>query len=156
MIDKDRAASLVGRELSADALVIATDVPGIALGFGTPAAHWLREARVSELSAALARGEFGAGSMAPKVEAAIEFVRTTHRRAIVTESSAVERALDGKAGTVVRPARGPADFLWGLVGGRPDPRLAQRHSRTAWPASGGPRVPREGHGDGPNAAAGAS
>jgi carbamate kinase len=103
VIDKDRTASLVGRELGVDALVIATDVPGIALEFGTPNARWLREARVSELKSALANGEFGEGSMAPKVEAAIDFVAKTRRRAIVTEASAVERALAGQAGTLVRP-----------------------------------------------------
>ncbi|HEV2166322.1 MAG TPA: carbamate kinase [Thermoplasmata archaeon] len=103
VIDKDRAASLVARELGVDALVIATDVPGIALGFGTAATRWLRRTRVSELTDALARGEFGEGSMAPKVEAAIEFVRATGRRAVVTESSTVERALRGKAGTLVSP-----------------------------------------------------
>jgi carbamate kinase len=101
VIDKDLAAALVARQLNADVLVIATDVPGIALGFRSASPVWLRKASLRQLGAAAARGEFDPGSMGPKVEAVTEFVRRTGRVAIVTEVSSLVRALDGGAGTTV-------------------------------------------------------
>jgi carbamate kinase len=53
----------------------------------------------------LQRGEFPAGSMGPKIEAAVEYVEATGRRALITDIEHLEAALRGEAGTVVRPDR---------------------------------------------------
>lgn len=103
VIDKDLAAGIVARQLEADVLLIATDVPGIALGFGTGHPHWLRKIAAGELAEAAERGEFGEGTMAPKAEAAREFVEHTGRPAIITDATSIGRALDGRAGTRVVP-----------------------------------------------------
>ncbi|HEV2520686.1 MAG TPA: carbamate kinase [Thermoplasmata archaeon] len=103
VIDKDRAAALVARNLRADVLLIATDVRGAALGFGGKSPQWIGKTDPAELSRAFARGEFGSGSMAPKVEAAIEFVRRTRRTAIIAGSRSIGAALAGRSGTIIRP-----------------------------------------------------
>jgi carbamate kinase len=104
VIDKDLAAGIVARQLKADVLLIVTDVPGIALGFGSRHPRWLRKVRVAELREAAARGEFGEGTMAPKVEAARGFVERTGRPAIITDAPSIGRALNGRAGTRVVPS----------------------------------------------------
>ena len=104
VIDKDRAAALVARELDCAALVIVTDVPGAAVGFGRPGQRWLRDVSAAELGAHLRAGEFGSGSMGPKVEAVLEFVRRGGREAVITDLRSLSRALAGRAGTRVRSA----------------------------------------------------
>jgi carbamate kinase len=102
VIDKDRAAAVVGRALDAETLVIVTDVPGIAVGFGKSWERWLGEVSSAELGRYLANGEFGEGSMAPKVAAILEFLRQGGRRGIVCDIPSMRRAMRGEAGTRVR------------------------------------------------------
>jgi carbamate kinase len=106
VIDKDRAAALVAHELDCASLVIVTDVPGAAVGFGRPDRRWLRDVSADELRRLLRAGEFGAGSMGPKVEAVLEFVERGGREALITDLGSLARALDGHAGTRVRAAHG--------------------------------------------------
>jgi carbamate kinase len=107
VIDKDRAAALVARELDCATLVIVTDVPGAALGFGRPAPRWLRDVSADELARYLRAGEFGSGSMGPKVEAVLEFVHRGGREAVITDLGSLTRALAGRAGTRVRSTARP-------------------------------------------------
>ena len=104
VIDKDLAASLVGRELHLDTLAIVTDVPGAAVNFGKKSERWLGDVTVEELSALSRRGEFAAGSMGPKVDAGLEFLRGGGRRFLITDIPSLSRALGGEAGTRVRRA----------------------------------------------------
>jgi carbamate kinase len=97
VIDKDRASSLLARELDADRLVILTEVPAVYRGFGTEAQEELRELGADEAEALT--GELAAGSMRPKVEAAVEFTRATGHQALITSPAALGAALDGEAGT---------------------------------------------------------
>jgi carbamate kinase len=97
VIDKDRATSLLARELGADRLVILTEVPAVYRGFGTDAQEELRDLRSAE--AAKLVPELAAGSMRPKVEAAIEFARATGHEALITSPSSLATALAGEAGT---------------------------------------------------------
>jgi carbamate kinase len=97
VIDKDHASSLLARELDADRLVILTEVPAVYRGFGTDAQEALRVLGVDEASALAA--ELAAGSMRPKVEAAVEFVRATGHDALITSPEALGAALKGEAGT---------------------------------------------------------
>ena len=67
VVDKDSTAALVGKDLRAHTLVIVTDVPGAAVGFGHPWERWLGEVSREELAEFERRGEFAEGSMGPKV-----------------------------------------------------------------------------------------
>jgi len=101
VIDKDLAASLVGRELGVDTLAIVTDVPGAAIAFGKRGERWLTQVTRRELAGYLERGEFGEGSMGPKVAAGLEFLGGGGRRFIITDIPSLARALRGEAGTRV-------------------------------------------------------
>ena len=97
VIDKDRASSLLARELGADRLVILTEVDAVFRGFGTDKQQELRELSVDEAEALLP--ELAAGSMRPKVEASIAFVRATGHAALITSPAALGEAIEGRAGT---------------------------------------------------------
>jgi len=99
IVDKDLASALLARELEADLLVLATDVDGVYLGFGRPGARKLERTAPSELR----RYQFPAGSMAPKVEAACDFVERTGRRAAIGALAEIEAIVEGRAGTIVEP-----------------------------------------------------
>jgi len=101
VIDKDRASSLLARELDADRLVILTEVPAVYRGFGTAEHHELREVGADE-AGALVPG-LAAGSMRPKVESAVEFARATGHEALITSPAALAEALEGRAGTRITP-----------------------------------------------------
>ncbi len=101
VIDKDRTAALVAYALAADTLAIVTDVPGAAIGFGSPRPTWLGAVDPATLGGYLRRGEFGEGSMAPKIEAGLAFLRRGGRRFVVTDIPSLPAALAGRAGTRV-------------------------------------------------------
>jgi carbamate kinase len=109
VIDKDLTAALLARELDAGTLVIATDVPHVLVGYGTPAARPLGRVTSAELRAHAAAGEFARGSMGPKVEAALRFVEGgAHgpgptRRAVITSLEHIADAVTSDdAGTVLQ------------------------------------------------------
>ncbi|WP_053202309.1 carbamate kinase [Jiangella muralis] len=107
VIDKDLGAALLGRALGAEALVIATDVDGAVLGFGTPDERPVGTVDVATLRGYAAQGHFASGSMGPKVEAACRFVEQGGRRAVITTLTRIAdavRADTGGAGTTVLPA----------------------------------------------------
>jgi len=79
VIDKDHAAAVLGGEIGAEALLILTNVEGAYRGFGTPAQELLRQLTVDQAEALLRAGEFGTGSMGPKIEAALAFIRAGGR-----------------------------------------------------------------------------
>lgn len=105
VIDKDLTAAVLARAVAADALVIATDVEHAVVGYGTPAARPLGRVPLAELEAYAASGEFASGSMGPKVEAALRFVRGGGSMAIITALDRIADALTGDAGTVVQQAQ---------------------------------------------------
>jgi carbamate kinase len=101
VIDKDLTAALLARELDADLLVIATDVPHVMVGFGTPSARPLHRITRAELRELAAAGQFARGSMGPKVEAALRFVDAGGARAVITSLEHIADAVAGDdAGTV--------------------------------------------------------
>lgn len=104
VIDKDRTAALLGTEIKADTLAIVTDVSAAAIAFRTPREKRLGRVGADEMAGYLAAGEFGKGSMGPKVEAALAFLKGGGRRAIITDSPSLGSALEGKAGTIVESA----------------------------------------------------
>lgn len=103
VIDKDKAGSLLAIEIEADLFLISTAVEKVALRYGKPDVQWLDRMTVEEAERWLAEGHFAAGSMKPKVEGAIRFVRATGRRALITDPPNLTRALEGQTGTWVVP-----------------------------------------------------
>jgi len=97
VIDKDRASALLARELEADRFVILTEVPAVYRDFGTDAQEELRTLSVAEAEALV--HELAAGSMQPKVEACVDFVRATGNEALITSPASLADALAGDSGT---------------------------------------------------------
>lgn len=97
VIDKDRSAALLARELGADALLLLTDVPNVERNHGTKLAHPIDEAAVGELDPS----EFAAGSMRPKIEAACDFAVATGGLAAIGALADASEILAGRAGTRV-------------------------------------------------------
>lgn len=103
VVDKDRAAEILARDIGADILLILTDVDGAYRAFGTPEQELLRRLTVSEADRLYRSGEFGKGSMGPKVEAAIGFVRNGGVRAHIARLDQGLAAVHGEAGTMIVP-----------------------------------------------------
>ena len=100
VIDKDLASALLAEQLDADLLVIATDVDGVYIGWGTPVQERLGRVTPDEL----AGQEFAAGSMGPKVEAACGFAHATGREAVIGALTDIADIVGGTAGTRVATA----------------------------------------------------
>jgi len=101
VVDKDLAAAVLARDLGASLLMILTDVDGVFLDYGKPTQRMLESLTLAEAARLDAAGAFGAGSMAPKVRAAADFVRRTGGRAIITELARGREAVRGAAGTTI-------------------------------------------------------
>lgn len=99
VIDKDRATGLLARNIDADLYIMATDVDGVYLDWGKPTQRRITQVTADELL----QHNFAAGSMGPKVEAAIEFVRQTGKRAAIGSLPDIELIVAGKAGTNIVP-----------------------------------------------------
>lgn len=108
VIDKDRAAARVAEDLAVETLAIVTDVRGAALGYGSSHPRWLGRVDLPELVRYWHDGEFGEGSMGPKVEAGIRFLRRGGHRFIITDIAHLSEALAGRAGTRVTTGRSPS------------------------------------------------
>ncbi len=102
VVDKDRAAAILAADLEAELLMILTSVDAVYRDWGTAAAAPIRRLPVGAAEALLRSGVLAAGSMRPKVEAAVQFVRDGHgRRAIIAELKAGPAALRGEMGTTI-------------------------------------------------------
>lgn len=102
VIDKDRTTGLLARHLEAPTLVILTAVENACIDFGKADEQRLERITADEAERHLTAGEFGAGSMAPKVETAIDFIRRSPHddaTAIIAHVNRFADALDGKSGT---------------------------------------------------------
>jgi carbamate kinase len=102
VIDKDYASALLAASLGAELLIISTAVEKVALNFGKPDERWLDTMTVSEAKQYLAEGtHFAKGSMAPKIQACINFLEQGGRQAIITNPANISRALRGETGTSI-------------------------------------------------------
>jgi carbamate kinase len=101
VVDKDLAAAVLARELDAELLLILTDVDAVYTGWGTPAQKPLDRISVADAERLDRDGALGEGSMAPKVRAAVQFVRATGGRAVITALSRGLDAVQGRAGTTI-------------------------------------------------------
>jgi carbamate kinase len=98
VIDKDYASALLARDIGADLFVMATDVDGVYLDWGTPDSRLIREST----PAGLKTFTFPPGSMGPKVEAACQFVEATGKRAAIGALGEIQAIVAGNAGTQVK------------------------------------------------------
>jgi carbamate kinase len=102
VIDKDRASALLARVLGADQLLLLTDVDAVYRDWGGPGECAIGEAGAGDLDPA----DFDAGSMRPKLEAAIGFASETGRKAVIGRLDDAGAMLTGQAGTTIVPDRG--------------------------------------------------
>lgn len=101
VIDKDFSAELLAEQVDADVLMILTEVENVSINFGKPDEQKLEHVSLAEAARYVEEGHFPAGSMLPKVEAAMKFIRAfPHKKAIITSLDKAVDALDGKTGTV--------------------------------------------------------
>jgi carbamate kinase len=135
VIDQDLASELLAEHVGADLFLLATDVDGVYLRWGTPEQRRLRHVTPGEL----ASYQFAAGSMGPKAEAAARFALRTGRRAAIGSPADILQIVAGQAGTEVvtpaergslRPAAGGAAVIAGMHAG-------QATRRTTWSSPGG-------------------
>jgi len=103
VVDKDRAAAILGREIGADTLLILTDVDGVYENWGTDRARRIPELSISQAEQLVAGESLGAGSMRPKLQAALEFLASGGKKAIIAALEDGPAALAGEAGTMIRP-----------------------------------------------------
>jgi len=103
VIDKDRATELLARELEADLYIMATDVDGVYEHWGTDRARRIPELSREQAERLVAGESLGAGSMRPKLEAALHFLDTGGEMAIIAALEDGPAALAGRAGTTIRP-----------------------------------------------------
>lgn len=99
VIDKDLTSAVLGTEVGASLLVILTAVPQVYVNFGKPDQKALGAVTLEEIERLYAEGHFAAGSMGPKVEAVINFLRAGGRRALITDPGSLPLAIEGRAGT---------------------------------------------------------
>ena len=103
VVDKDLAAAILAREVHASTLLVHTDVAKVQRGFGSLLPEDIDEMDAQEAKRLMRRGEFGSGSMKPKVEAALHFVEDGGERAVIGDLDDAVAALRGDAGTRVLP-----------------------------------------------------
>ena len=99
VIDKDYASALLAIGIRAELFLISTAVEKVAINFGKPDQKWLDRITLNEAKKYYEEGHFPSGSMGPKIQAIIDFLEKGGKKAIVTNSVNIERALLGKTGT---------------------------------------------------------
>ena len=103
VIDKDLTSALLAEQLKADTLMILTGIEQVAINFNKPNMRKLGKISVDEAQTYYDEGHFPAGSMGPKMAAAINFVRKTGGKAIIVTLEKAAPALLGSAGTMIHP-----------------------------------------------------
>ena len=103
VIDKDLASCLLAKNLKADLFIISTGVDKVAVDFKKPTQRFLDKLTVAEAKKYLAEGQFPAGSMGPKIEAAIDFLEHGGKKVIITQPFLLEEAIAGRNGTHLVP-----------------------------------------------------
>jgi carbamate kinase len=99
VIDKDFTAVLLALALNAEILLTVTAIDAVALDFGKPTQRWIDSMSLSEARRHLKEGQFAAGSMGPKIEAAVSFLEKGGKGVCVSSAGKIDAALEGRAGT---------------------------------------------------------
>lgn len=103
VIDKDLASCLLAKQLQADLFVVSTGVDKVAVDFKKPTQRFLDHLTVAEAKQYMAEGQFPAGSMGPKIAAAIDFLENGGKKVIITQPFLLAEAIAGKNGTHLVP-----------------------------------------------------
>lgn len=103
VIDKDRASALLAGEIGAEILSILTSVDGVAIDFGKPEQQTLGRVTLSEMEEYAKAGHFPPGSMGPKVEAAMQFIRNGGEMVTISSLQDAQKAIHDEAGTRIVP-----------------------------------------------------
>lgn len=103
VIDKDFASGLLANLIDADLLLITTAVEKVALNFNKPDQKWLSQITVAEAEKYIQEGHFAPGSMLPKIQAIVKFLKNGGKQALITDPPNIARALKGETGTWVLP-----------------------------------------------------
>jgi carbamate kinase len=99
VIDKDFASGLLANLISADLLLISTAVEKVALNFNKPDQRWIDKMTLSEAEEYIAENHFSPGSMLPKIQACVKFLKEGGEAALITDPPNIPRALRGETGT---------------------------------------------------------
>ncbi|HUG35165.1 MAG TPA: carbamate kinase [Anaerolineales bacterium] len=99
VIDKDLASALFASSIDADMFLISTEVEKVAINFNKPDVQWLDKLTVEEARNYLADGQFGKGSMEPKIKAILHFLERGGKRALITNPDNMLKAIQGETGT---------------------------------------------------------
>ncbi|MCF8000722.1 MAG: carbamate kinase [Halanaerobiales bacterium] len=99
VIDKDRAGCLLAEEIESDIFLVLTDVSNAYINYGQEDEEAIGEISIEDMQEHIEKGHFGEGSMKPKVQAAVDFVRNGGQKAIITSIEKVSEAVHGEAGT---------------------------------------------------------
>jgi carbamate kinase len=99
VIDKDLTSSVLGSEIGAELLVILTDVSHVSVNYRKPDQRALGAVTIEEIESLYAAGHFPPGSMGPKVEAIISFLRAGGKRGLITNPDSLGEAIEGRTGT---------------------------------------------------------
>ena len=103
VIDKDYASAKLATDLDADLFIILTGVQKVAIDFGKPSERAIERMTVAEAEQYMADGQFPAGSMGPKIDSALQFVKAAKKQVLITDVEVLREALEGKDGTVIVP-----------------------------------------------------
>ena len=102
VIDKDLSAALLGRVIKASELWIITDVDSVSINYGSTNEKTIHEMTTDEASAYHAEGHFQSGTMGPKIEAALYFLKYHGDKVVITSIDGIAEAIEGKNGTLIR------------------------------------------------------
>jgi carbamate kinase len=103
VIDKDRASAVLATKLNMESLIIVTGVTHIAINFGKPNQRNLDRVTAEEAMLYMEAGEFGVGSMKPKIEASLSFLHEGGREVLITSPEHLGLAFEGRSGTQIVP-----------------------------------------------------
>ena len=99
VVDKDLTSSVLAASVGAELLIILTAVPNVYVDYGTPQQRALSAVTLEEVEHLQAEGHFPVGSMGPKIDAVIHFLRRGGRRALITDPASLPDAMEGRAGS---------------------------------------------------------
>ena len=102
VVDKDLSAALLGRVIKASELWIITDVDSVSINYGSTNEKTIHEMTTDEASAYHAEGHFQSGTMGPKIEAALYFLKYHGDKVVITSIDGITEAIEGKNGTLIR------------------------------------------------------
>ena len=104
VIDKDYAASLIAREANVELFIILTNVERVYLNYGSPDEKPIPVMTVDQAKKYLSQGQFPAGSMGPKIKAAIEYIESGGKEMLITSANQLKASLINRSGTRIRPS----------------------------------------------------